>query len=108
MEAAEQPQTPAPAHQRFYRSCCFAVDKHMAYFVVRSMFGFMLAMFCFGGLLYEMQADTSRTEYISMYFSLLSFVAGYFLGASPRLKRATKTNVTSGSASGSDTSFSGV
>lgn len=94
--------------RRFYTSCCFAVDKHMANFVVRSMFGFALAMFCAGGLLYEMSHENPATEFITMYFSLLSFVAGYFLGASPRLKRAHKTPSMHGagsSGSGSDTSM---
>jgi hypothetical protein len=59
----------------------------MAAFVVRSAFGFALAAFCAGGLLFEMSEDSPGTEFVTMYFSLLSFVAGYFLGASPKLKR---------------------
>jgi hypothetical protein len=67
--------------------CCGRADKHLAAFIVRVMFGFFLAAFCMAGLVYEMVEGGSRTEFIAMYFSLLSFAAGYFLGATPGIKR---------------------
>lgn len=68
-------------------NCCARVDKHLAAFAVRVLFGFVLAFFCMGALVYEMVNGGARTEFVAMYFSLLSFAAGYFLGATPGLKR---------------------
>lgn len=99
-------QDDASTSRRSYTSCCFAVDKHMANFVVRALFGFALAAFCAGGLLYEMAQDNPAVEFITMYFSMLSFVAGYFLGATPRLKRNRHSSRSGGgTSSGSDTSM---
>ncbi|QKE44404.1 hypothetical protein [Yaravirus sp. 'brasiliensis'] len=70
-------------------NCCARLDKHLAAFAVRVLFGFVLALFCMGALVYEMVHGGARTEFVSMYFSLLSFAAGYFLGATPGLKRPT-------------------
>jgi hypothetical protein len=73
---------------------CSSADKHVAAFAVRALFGFVLAIFCMGGLIYEMVYGGSRTEFIAMYFSLLSFASGYFLGATPGIKRPTEIPTT--------------
>lgn len=71
-------------------------DKHLLTFCVRAVFGFLLATFCATCLAWLMvmkvtgQTETCSeptTEFTTMFFSLLSFAAGYFLGASPSVKR---------------------
>lgn len=86
-------QTPDTStdHEHTTGGCCGRIDKHLAAFAVRVLFGFVLALFCMGALVYEMVNGGARTEFVAMYFSLLSFAAGYFLGATPGLKRPVTT-----------------
>jgi hypothetical protein len=58
---------------------------------MRALFGFMLAIFYMGGLIYEMVYGGSCTEFIAMYFSLLSFASG---GATPGIKQLTEIPTT--------------
>jgi hypothetical protein len=73
-----------------WRACCFSINKHMAEFCVRSIFGFMLTIFCTGAIIYCMVTEISKNEYVTMFFSLLSFAAGFFLGATPTLRKSRK------------------
>jgi hypothetical protein len=57
----------------------------MVVFMTKAFFGFSLAAFSFASLWYEMIQDEPNAEFTTMHFSLISFVAGYFLGSSPRL-----------------------
>lgn len=102
--AATRERIVAAQNQRFRWKLTF--DKHILTFCVRAVFGFLLAAFCAGCLIYLMimrvsgsvDECTDRTsEFTSMFFSLLSFAAGYFLGASPSVKRVRRRNQESSS-----------
>lgn len=71
-------------------------DRHLLAFFVRVIFGFLLAIYCGGCLVYLMvnsslnehdNCSTVEQGFATMYFSLLSFAAGYFLGATPGVKK---------------------
>lgn len=81
-----------PANRR-WTSLCFELDKQMVVFMTKTLFGFCLAMFCFASLCYEMLQDVPNPEFTTMHFSLISFVAGYFLGSSPRLASVQPNNI---------------
>lgn len=59
----------------------------MVVFMTRTFFGFVVTFCCFAGLFYMMLIPKEEvdSQFTAMYFSLLSFVTGYFLASAGRM-----------------------
>ena len=79
-------KNPIPRARR-WMCCGFSFDRPFVLFSTRAIFAFIAAFYSMAMMAYLIIEGSGPEYYISLYFGIFTFVAGFFLGNGAKLKQ---------------------